>query len=160
MIDTQTLIAEYVRPAIELWQKNQDVKHLAVHAITQLDVLAEIVALLNLPGSREKLTRAEARKFRDNLDTREPVLAIIRDAHDSHKHGKLDRQNAAQASKGQRPEMVTKYAFFADHTPAGGPLTPYNVLVLQLNDGTEKDIYVLLNDAMAAWERELTHPRL
>lgn len=37
-------IAEYVHPSIELFTENQQSKHLAIHAISQLDILAEVVA--------------------------------------------------------------------------------------------------------------------
>ncbi len=146
MIDPRSFRAEYVQPAIACWQANQNVKHLAVHAITQVDVLAEIVAL----WKSQKVSQ-----FRDQLGVREPILAIIRDAHDSHKHGMLGRGNATHVSLGQRPEQVPKHAFFVGETFLGGPLTPYDELVLVLNNGTDKSIFVLLHEAMEAWEREL-----
>jgi hypothetical protein len=34
------------------------------------------------------------------------------------------------------------------------------VLVLVLNDGTEKEGYTLLHEAMQAWDRELTRRQL
>jgi hypothetical protein len=156
MIDPRSFIAEYVEPAIETWQKNPVVKHLAVHAITQVDVLAEIVALWTLLGGRSKLNQGEAAQFRDGLGLREPILAVIRDAHDSHKHGELSRRTAVHVSLAQRPEAITKYGFFLGHTFPGGPLTRYQQLIYVLNDETEKSLPVILHEAMVAWERELT----
>lgn len=105
MIHPRDFITEYVEPAIALWRKNPNVKHLAVHAITQVDVLAEIVALWTLLAGRPTLDRGEASKFRDNLGAREPVLAIIRDAHDSHKHAHYAArpQRLLRRDSGQKP---------------------------------------------------------
>ncbi len=122
MIDPRSFIAEYVEPAIALWRTDRNVKHLAVHAITQIDVLAEIVALWIAPAGRKALNRGEASKFRDDLGVREPPLAIIRDAHDSHKHGELDRKTATWVSMGQRPEPVIEYGAFLDVTHLDSPL--------------------------------------
>jgi hypothetical protein len=153
MIDPRTFIAEYVDPAISLWQSSQQTKHLAIHAITQLDVLAEIVLLWTRQGQTP--TRQAPSAFRETLANREPVLAVIRDAHDSHKHGILLRQSATNASKGQRPETVTKVGMFLDHDFLDSPGTPYQALVFILDDGTEKPIFDLLLEARQAWDREL-----
>jgi hypothetical protein len=156
MIHPRSFIAEYVDPALALWRKDQNAKHLAAHTIAQIDVLAEIVALWTLLAGRRTLGRDEARKFRDCLGVRQPALAIIRDAHDSHKHGALDRITARAISQGQRPEVATGYGIFLDVTPLDGPPTPLIFLVLVLNDGTEKRVDTLLREAMEAWGRELT----
>lgn len=160
MIHPRDFITEFVDPAIKLSWTNPNVKHLAVHAITQVDVLAEIVALWTLLGGRPKLDHGEASKFRDALGVRQPALAIIRDAHDSHKHGELSRRTAIKVSKGQRPEVVTKAGIFANHIFAGGPPTYYRALVLRLDDGKTKKIYSLLYEAMAAWDEEFKSLRL
>ena len=160
MIHPRGFITDYVEPAIALWRTDRNVKHLAVHAITQIDVLAEIVALWTLLAGRQTLPRDEASKFRNDLGVREPALAIVRDVHDSHRHGVLDRKTATRVSQGQRPEAVTKHGFFLDVTHLGGPLTPYDVLVITLNDGTEKRVDTLLHEAMEAWDRELVRSGL
>jgi hypothetical protein len=160
MVDPRAFKTEYVEPAVALWQKNHDVKHLAIHAITEVDVLAEVVALWTLLDGRPILPKCETHKvtkFRDELGAREPALAIVRDAHDSHKHGALHRVTAKVpegASKGQRPETVTKASFFFGHSFYGGPPTLYEVLVFVLNDGTEKRVSIMLHEAMKAWDRE------
>jgi hypothetical protein len=100
MIDPRTFIAEYIDPAISLWRDNPNSKHLAVHAITQLDVLAEIVLLWNAKG--HKLPRNAATIFRDDLSAREPLLAIVRDAHDCHKHGTLNRLKRNERIEGTK----------------------------------------------------------
>ena len=58
------------------------------------------------------------------------------------------------------PERVTKYAHFLNRSFYGTPPRAYDVLVLVLNDGTEKEGYTLLHEAMQAWDRELTRRQL
>ena len=112
MIYPCDFITEYVQPAIALWRENQNVKHLAVHAITEVDVLAEIVALWTLLAGRRTLDRGEASEFRDELGAREPALVVIRDAHDSHKHGALDRRTATAASQGPAARTSNQIRLF------------------------------------------------
>jgi hypothetical protein len=112
MVHPRHFISEYVDPAIELYRTNRTVKHLAVHAMTQVDLLAAVVALWK--AKQPTLKRGQERKFREQLGAREPVLALIQDAHDCHKHGGLTRTTAVAASQGQRPEQKTKFGFFLE----------------------------------------------
>jgi hypothetical protein len=50
---------------------------------------------------------------------------------------------------------VTRFGFFLNHSFTDGPPTPYHVLVFTLDDGTEREVYSILHEAMQAWEREL-----
>jgi hypothetical protein len=154
MVHPRHFISEYVDPAIVLYRTNRTVKHLAVHAMTQVDVLAAVVAVWT--AKQPTLDRGQERKFREQLGAREPVLALIQDAHDCHKHGGLTRTAAVAASQGQRPEQKTEFGFFLGHSFVEGPLTPYDVLVFKLNDGTQREVYSILYEAMQAWERELS----
>ncbi|MBY5684843.1 hypothetical protein HFO32_22225 [Rhizobium leguminosarum] len=137
---------EYVVPATESWKANQPSKHLAIHAISQIDILAEVVA--NHVGQK-------ARTFRGNLGQRHPALAKIRDAHDSHKHGQLNRATALFVSQGQRPDEAVGHAFFVGVTHLSGPLTPFTYLALTLNDGSTVQVYTLIKDGMDAWAQEM-----
>jgi hypothetical protein len=73
--------------------------------------LAEVVFCWKTGNNSLPADRREVAKFRDELGAREPALAVIRDAHDSHKHGFL-RPTAPHISQGQRPETVTKFGYF------------------------------------------------
>lgn len=152
MIYPRDFITEYVDPAIALWRQNQDVQHLAVHAITEVDVLAAVVALSIWP-ERDQDRHRES-EFRNELGDREPALAVIRDAHDSHKHGALGRKTATAASQGQRPATKTKYAHFLNHMFLNSPPGRSHHLVYVLNDGTEKPVSIMLDEGMEAWSRE------
>jgi len=156
VIHPRAFIQEYVEPSTELYRTNRPVTHLAVHALTQMDVLAEVVALWTLSGGTGHcVSKDEVTRFRNDLGRRESILAVVRDGHDSHKHGNLGRKTAINASRGQRPEPKTKFGFFVGRTPVGGRLTRFEVLVLKLDDGTEMEIFDLLRKARLAWEREL-----
>jgi len=152
MVHPREFLTEYVDPATLFWRKNQYVKHLAIHAITQMDVLAEVVALWT--------SHPKVQDFRDVLGAREKALGIIREAHNSHKHGALTSKRFKQVSQGQRPTVVTKSGYFLNHSFIGGPPTPYDALVYILDDGTEKEISVLLAEARTAWDRELARLQL
>jgi hypothetical protein len=80
----------------------------------------------------------------------------------SGSNAKRDHRTAPPpaVSQGQRPERVTKYAHFLNRSFYGTPPTAYDVLVLVLNDGTEKEVYTLLHEAMQAWDRELARRQL
>jgi hypothetical protein len=147
MIHPRDFIAEYVQPAIALFQANRTVKHLAVHAITQVDVLASVVAIWD--AQRPRLERDEEPQFRRALAARERVLALIKDAHDCHKHGGLSRASAV-ASQGQRPQQVT--TFFLNTLDDS---RPHDILFFIQDDGRQHEIATLLFEAMEAWEREL-----
>jgi len=153
MVDPCDFIKEYVYPAIELCGMSRTTKHLAIHAISQVDVLAAVMALW--VAQKPALDRGEESKYREKIGARHPAIKLIRDAHECHKHGGLRRETAT-ASAGQRPVPETKFGFFANHTVVGGPLAPYNVLVFVQDDGTATEVVTMLHDAMQAWERELS----
>lgn len=144
-------VREYVEPAIKLWCERPNSPVLAACAIAQIDILAEVVAIVQAGGS---LPRGGAGSFRDDLGRREPAIARIRDAHDGHKHGRLQRASAAEITRGQRPRRSAGTAFFAGRGRVGSVLGRTSAAIL-LDDGTPVDIAVLIREAMAAWDREL-----
>jgi hypothetical protein len=125
-------------------------RHIAIHAITQIDVMAEIVG--NAKGMKPS-------PFRDELCLRRPILSVIRDAHDSHKHGLLKRGNAFSVSKGQRPDREKAAGYFVGHTYAGGPPLVYEFLGLRTNDGSLHNVGALITAGMMAWWDEMPELR-
>lgn len=154
MPDPSLFVQEFVHPAIELFRRNIAVKHLAVHAISQLDVLAEVVALTTLLQGRDKLPKHEMAAYRDALGVREPAIAVIRDAHDSHKHGELSRRTAVKLSQGQRPQPAVRHAFVLGRSALNRPLKPFRVLVYMFDDGSRVQVLALISDALEAWRCE------
>ncbi len=147
--DPVTFWNTYVVPSVSLYRENQLSKHLAIHAISQIDIMAEVTA---------KRLRKSANAYRNDLSGRHPILGIIRDAHDTHKHGLLDRKNAIFISKGQRPTQVQEAGFFVGNFFAGGPPSVYEYLGLRTNNDQSWPINNIINQAVDAWERE--HPDL
>lgn len=155
-INPDVFLAEYVLPSLTLYGQHLLEKHLAVNAISQMDTLAEVVATHILPPDRDGLKQGEAGRYRQELRQRWPVLGIVGDAHDCHKHGRLTRASAKepQAIAAGRPEQAIAHAFFCGETECGGDLTPYESLAVTLNDGTQCEIHALLCEALQAWDDE------
>lgn len=145
-------IAEFVDPAIALWREEPTSILRAVCAISQVDILAEVVAIQQSGGT---LARGGAAGFRDELGRREPALARIRDAHDSHKHGELSRRSAQDITEGQRPYRHAGTAKFAGYGFMNQGHFGKTSSAILLDDGTPVPVGQLLTEAMAAWDREL-----
>lgn len=154
IVDPRDFKNEYVDPAISTWQRDRLATHLAIHAITQVDNLAEVVFLWDKASARPAIGHKKVAEYRDDLGIREPFLAVVRDAHDSHKHGALRRKTATMVSQGQRPENAMVGAFFLDHTPLDGPLTSIETVVVRTDKGDELVVEGILINAMSAWKRE------
>lgn len=144
-------IREYVEPAVALWSERPNNPVLAVCAIAQIDILAEVVAIAQATGT---LPRRGAATYRDELGLREPAIARIRDAHDSHKHGRLQRRSATEITQGQRPRRSPGSAWFLGRS-RGRKFLGKTSTTITLDDGTSVDIAVLIREARAAWDREL-----
>ena len=145
-------ITEYVEPAIAHWREEPTSTLKAIGAISQVDILAEVVATHQNGGT---LPRGGAGSFRDDLGRREPALARVRDAHDSHKHGELSRRSAQDITGGQRPYRHRGTAIFSNANFMGTGFFGKPSAAILLDDGTQVPVGQLLTDAMAAWDREL-----
>lgn len=177
MIEPRHFISEFMEPALALWGKHQNVKHLAIHALIQIDVLSGIVALHVVSrGSLERSISGERRgfiddepapgadpsrlngavdAFRDDLCRREPVLGIVRSVCETFSKGLLSHGTAPHASDLCYPELLTRHGFFLDKNGSRGPMTPFEALILVF-DGRELELQALLCDAVEAWGRELS----
>jgi len=139
--------ATFVDPAFTLWQQNQQVTHLAVHAACQMDILAEVVA---------KSSGHSTGTYKIDLCLRRPVMRLIWDLHDQHKHGGLTRQlNQHLATPGQSAQKEDDNELLSDHTPVDGPVSPFQVLQFTTADGTKHNMAHLLLQAHREWEDEL-----
>lgn len=148
--DPWSFISEYAEPAFEVWLADRLSKHLAAHAIAQVDILAAVVANRQLLGGRHSLEGREEGRFRDEIERRIPVLRVIRDAHDAHKHGRL-RLATRNFAAGFDPQAKARKPIFP---PAF--LTPSRpVLLLTLADDTDRSVEGLLVEAMGRWHEEL-----
>ena len=154
-IHPRAFMAEYVEPAVALYQTDPAATHLAAHALAQMDILAAVVANHKLLGERRSLPPSEEKGFRDELGRRMPILQVIKDAHDAHKHGRLTTA-ARNFADGMQPKTVTSYGWFYDVSFYGGPPVELQSTFLVLRDGTEIQIDFLLIQALQAWTDEFT----
>ena len=150
-IDPQTFFDEFVRPSLdEAWSEPHSVRR-AIVAICELDNLAEHFLLRIRPGiNRQQLSEA-----RDYLATQVPALGVIRDVHDTHKHGNLHRRTA-RISQGQRPSIDLVGGMLGFGPFGGAPLGGFmEELIISLDDGTRHYLKQTLNEAFTYWSDEL-----
>lgn len=141
-------LTSFVDPAIALWRERPNEPVLAACAIAQLDILSEVVAL----GQGDPA-------FRGAVVKRQPALARIRDAHNSHKHGRLTRPPAADITEGQRAYRSAGTGMFSNDCFVGDLLGQTSSAIL-LDDGTPLDVGVLITEARDAWDQELRQLKL
>jgi hypothetical protein len=144
----------FVEPALAEWRADPLSVRRAIVAICEIDNLAEHTILHEFPT----LTRAHPE--RDRIGALVPMVAIARDVHDTHKHGRLTRRNAA-IKDGQRPRKEYEGgafqagAFQEDAFDVGTP-----VLIVVEDNGTEHLVKTVIDDALAFWHGELVRLRL
>lgn len=154
----RAFLAEYVDPAIALYRADPLVPHLAVHAISQMDILAEVAATYTLPNGQQMLGWGEAHAFRTELGARCRALSLIRDAHDSHKHGRLRATRAANpggVTFGQRPQRHINVTWFDKNGRRRPRPLRREMLVVTLNNGARLSVSTILDKGREAWDREL-----
>jgi hypothetical protein len=133
----------FTKPAVEHWKVNQHVEHLAVHALSQIAILAEVGA------------QHFGKDYLRELESRREVLRVIRDAHNSHKHGWPRNEKERKSFKqGQRVTKETSFGNFAGHTFIGGPPTKFHYVGLMQDDGEPIKVASLIFEAMRAWDSE------
>ena len=96
---------EFVTPTVDEWRQDELSVRKAVIAISQIDIIADQFVVHQNPSLRQ----GDERNAEPEL-----ALRLIRDVHDTHKHGPLGRKNAKIRS-GQRPQEARRDgAFQAD----------------------------------------------
>lgn len=138
-------------PAIADWQRNSLNVRLATIAICQLDILTEkIINHLNPGVSRQGVILE-----RDRLTTVFSGLGVLRDVHDTHKHGLLTRRSA-KITQGQPLEIHSYGGAIGSMpigaAPIGGTL---NELAIELDDGTRFNVPVTISSCVAFWRTEM-----
>jgi hypothetical protein len=115
----------------------------------QIDNLAEHFLLHIKPALKN--TSAE----RDRIAASNPIVGIIRDIHDTHKHGRLTRRNA-KITKGQNPTVVHEGGAIGSApigaAPIGGDMPR---LIVRLDDGSSIGLVDVIQNALAYWESEM-----
>lgn len=159
-MEPREFFEEFTKPAVVSWEKEKDARHLAVHAIAQIDILAEIV-FRHLETSG-KAPAGSVGAYRRDLRKDQPELGLAWDAHDGHKHGALDRYlGVRKISKGQRPDMApvgrSHLGRFVIGRSAMGTVSK---MCLFTDDGQLRPFDKFLIRCLRSWEDELARLKL
>jgi hypothetical protein len=144
---------EYVLPAVDDFKNNPASTHLAIHALSQIDILAEQMWL----DIKRQPTSAHGTiyKFREAFRMKHPELGYAWDVHDIHKHGYLSRRVPVLPND-RRPTVACvggafqSGAFQSDAFQVGTEAT-----VLTLQDNSQIEVAQVIAVCLAFWETEL-----
>jgi hypothetical protein len=143
----QNFFDDYVAPAVHEAQRNLLNIRLATVALCELDNMAEHWILFGTPTA----TRDDVAAQRTALGAGYPSLALARDIHDTHKHGRLTRKNAT-IKQGQRPTVQPMGgalgSFPLGAAPIGGVL---DELMIELDDGQRHSVRMVIQDCVSYW---------
>ena len=143
MLNPRQFFDQYVLPCVRDWQLDPLNVRKAVIAISQIDILADQFIIHQHPG----FTRGQLANVRKATEQNTPIRLLVRDVHDTHKHGPLQRATATITTS-ERP--MQNYAF-----QVGTP-----VLEVVQDDGTKHLVENVITDALTYWEGELSSLRL
>ena len=143
MLNPRQFFDQYVLPCVRDWQLDPLNVRKAVVAISQIDILADHVIIHQHPG----FTRGQLANVRKATEQNTRIRLLVRDVHDTHKHGPLQRATATITTS-ERP--MQNYAF-----QVGTP-----VLEIVQDDGTKHLVENVITDALTYWEGELSSLRL
>ena len=143
MLNPRQFFDQYVLPCVREWQLDPLNVRKAVIAISQIDILADHVIIHQHPG----FTRGQLANVRKATEQNTRIRLLVRDVHDTHKHGPLQGATATITTS-ERP--MQNYAF-----QVGTP-----VLEVVQDDGTKHLVENVITDALTYWEGELSSLRL
>ena len=143
MLNPRQFFDQYVLPCVRDWQLDPLNVRKAVIAISQIDILADHVIIHQHPG----FTRGQLANVRKATEQNTRIRLLVRDVHDTHKHGPLQRATATITTS-ERP--MQNYAFQVGTA----------VLEIVQDDGTKHLVENVITDALTYWEGELSSLRL
>src|SRR6478672_8352247 len=104
VLNPRQFLDQYVMPCVRDWQLDPLNVRKAVIAISQIDILADHVIIHQHPG----FTRGQLANVRKATEQNTRIRLLVRDVHDTHKHGPLQRATATITTS-ERP--MQNYAF-------------------------------------------------
>jgi hypothetical protein len=149
VLNPRQFLNQFVLPCVKCWERDPLDVRKAVIAISQIDILADQVILHQHPD----FTRDQVTKLRKAMEQNSPIRLLVRDVHDTHKHGPLQRATAT-ITTGERPKLGGAFepnAFQSDAFQVGTP-----VLEIVQDDGTKHLVENVITDALTYWEGELS----
>jgi hypothetical protein len=151
VLNPREFFDQYVMPCVADWEHDPLNVRKAVIAISQIDILADHVIIHQNPG----FTRQQVANVRKATEQNTPIRLLVRDVHDTHKHGPLERCTAT-IKTGERPKLERRGgvfqadAFQNDSFQVGTP-----ALEIVQDDGTKHLVENVIADSLAYWEGEL-----
>lgn len=147
-------IDTFLNPAFVLWRDKLNSKLLAICAVSQLDILVEVV--FNHLEAQGRQLADSGSDYRVDLGKRRRPLALVSDAHDTHKHGALrDKKNVRLITRGQGQLRTAGTALFWGYKPLsqkrffGKTDTSF-----VLNDGSIVSARTIIGEGISAWNDE------
>jgi hypothetical protein len=134
VLNPRQFFDQYVMPCVADWQDDPLNIRKAVIAISQIDILADHVIIHQHPD----FNRGQVANLRKATEQNTPIRLLVRDVHDTHKHGALERPNATISGERHNALQV------------GTP-----VLEIVQDDGTKHLVENVITDALTYWEGEL-----
>jgi hypothetical protein len=126
VLNPRQFFDQYVMPCVTDWELDPLNIRKALIAISQIDILADHVIIHQHPG----FSRVQIANMRKATEQNTPIRLLVRDVHDTHKHGPLQRPTAPITTDGRVLEIVQ-------------------------DDGTKHFVENVINDALTYWEGEL-----
>jgi hypothetical protein len=151
VLDPRQFFDQYVMPCVTDWQLDPLNIRKAVIAISQIDILADHVIIHQHPG----FNRVQIANVRKATEQNTPIRLLVRDVHDTHKHGPLQRATAT-ITTGERPKLQRSGGVFQPNAFQNNVFqvgTP--VLEIVQDDGTKHIVENVITDALTYWEGEL-----
>jgi hypothetical protein len=132
VLNPREFFDQFVMPCVKDWEHDPLNVRKAILAISQIDILADHVIIYQHPG----FARAQLANVRKAMEQNTRIRLLVRDVHDTHKHGPLQRATAT----------ITTGVL-----PVGMP-----ILEIVQDDGTKHLVENVIADALTYWEGELS----
>ena len=152
LLSPRQFLDQFVLPCVKCWERDPLDIRKAVIAISQIDILADQVVIHQHPD----FNRDQVTKLRKDAEQNSPIRLLVRDVHDTHKHGPLQRATAT-ITTGERPKLVRSGGVFQPNVFQNNAFqvgTP--VLEIVQDDGTKHLVENVITDALTYWEGELS----
>jgi hypothetical protein len=150
MLNPRQFLDEFVMPCVKDWEDDPLDVRKAVIAISQIDILADHVIIHQHPG----FSRGQLANVRKATEQNTRIRLLVRDVHDTHKHGPL--QAPAMITTGERLTLERRGAGFLSNAFQNNAVQVGTaVLEIVQDDGTKHLVENVITDALTYWEGEL-----
>jgi hypothetical protein len=152
VLNPRQFLEQFVLPCVKCWECDPLNVRKAVIAISQIDILADQVIIHQHPD----FNRDQVTNLRKAAEQNSPIRLLVRDVHDTHKHGPLQRATAT-ITTGERPKLVHSGGGFEPNAFQNDAFqVGTQVLEIVQDDGTKHLVENVITDALTYWEGELS----